>query len=328
MKKPLIKLIVLTLCYLISASCKDQNDTSSTTPLASEFSEYINRFVTEANKRNVKVTVSTLQIKFDSSIGSLCGYGSPDPPRVSIRKDCWDNYPDIAKEILIFHELGHAILRRPHDDSKLGNGDYSTIMNTGDISVLYNEYTPDKRDYYLDELFGALGELPAWAKAKANEKLIFKDEIVDGRNWRYVISGVASHTGSITDQIFSSPNKSLMINSSANSSGFSYWYYSFAPSDIEEGAEFVAKVKIKASGLTGKGAYFAMRANINEKEYPIFFYTTQSNSMISGSTDFVEYSLTANYFPNKVDQLYIFLLLDGNNQGQVYFDDVALVKRY
>jgi hypothetical protein len=43
----------------------------------------------------------------------------------------------VSKEILMFHELGHAILRRSHDQSVLPNGDYASIMYP-DPMLLYN----------------------------------------------------------------------------------------------------------------------------------------------------------------------------------------------
>jgi hypothetical protein len=324
MKSRLLKVLFLAIYFLIT-SCQENVKYVGVPP--SPFQDYIDRFVDEAKKRGITISVSNLTVKF-GTVYNYCGYGEPNPPRVSIDKKCWDSYPDIAKEILMFHELGHAILARSHDDSRLGNGDYVTLMNTGDISMLYNEYTPGKRMYYLDELFNVLKGLPDWTKAKTNETLLFYDEINDASigNWVYQISGVASQTGSVTDNVYYSPFKSLMISSSPSASGFSYWVRSWKPTDIEEGADLILKVRIKGLGLTGKGAFFAFRANVSEKEYPIFFYTTQLTNPVIGTTDFTEYSLKVTYFPSRADQLHIFLLLDGNNQGQVYFDDVQLVK--
>ena len=78
--------------------------------------------------------------------------------------------------------------------------------------------------------------------------------------------------------------------------------------------------------MSGGGAYFAFRANVIEKDYPIFFYTTQTDNPAIGTNDFKEYSIKVNYFPNKCDQLSIFLMMDGASAGSVYFDDVQLLK--
>ena len=84
--------------------------------------------------------------------------------------------------------------------------------------------------------------------------------------------------------------------------------------------------KIKALDLRGAGAFFAIRANVNEKSYPIFFYTTQTDNPATGTNDFKEYSIKVNYFPNKCDGLNIFLIMDGTSTGTVYFDDIQLLK--
>lgn len=123
----------------------------------------------------------------------------------------------------------------------------------------------------------------------------------------------------------SSADHSLAIPSNGTSTGFSYWYYRWSPQDIEVGAELVLKLKIKAEGLTGDGAYFAFRADIEGEEYPVFFYTTQGEPAL-GTTDFKEYSVKVNYFPSMIEQLNIFLILDGSSTGTVYFDDIQVLK--
>jgi predicted SprT family Zn-dependent metalloprotease len=47
---------------------------------------------------------------------------------VVINSNCWQSYNDINKEKLLFHELGHAVLNRPHNDYKLPDGDFKSMM--------------------------------------------------------------------------------------------------------------------------------------------------------------------------------------------------------
>ena len=84
---------------------------------------------------------------------------------IYIRESEWSEMPDLQKESLIFHELGHCAANIPHDDAMMdsdlyilaedGIGFYyysevpATIMNHILIDVLVYEAL---RDYYIEEL--------------------------------------------------------------------------------------------------------------------------------------------------------------------------------
>ena len=290
-----------------------------------ELNEYVNRFVEAASQRGITISLTNLEVKFED-VSNSCGEGLVEPRLVKIDPSCWSNLPDIPRELLMFHELGHTILKRTHDHSTLPNGDYKSIM-TEDPTTLYNEYTPEKRVYYLDELFGVVTSLPKWTSVKTIETVVLMDEVTVNDPWHYTVSGAANHQGGLVDSVFSSPDYSLAIHSDGVASGYSYWSYSFVPQGIEVGSEVVLKVKIKAMSLTGGGAFFALRLDVDEKDYPIFFSTTQQDP-VKGTTEFGSstYSITMKYYPNKVDALRIFLFLDGTSTGTVFFDDIQLLK--
>ena len=313
-----ILLTVLGLAF----SC-NQEQANRAPDIDPELLPYVNRFVDEASLRGETISLDNLVAKLET-LQNSCGSGWSNPPKVSIDKTCWNNFPDIPKELLVFHQLGQALLGRSVDNSKLPTGDYVSIMCENPI-YLYNEYTPGKRTYYLDELFEVVGRLPNWAFVKTSETSIFQDPIDTNNLWQHFVSGSANHTASLSGD-FSSPPLSLSIKSNGTNSGYSYWVYSWKPTNIEEGTDLVLKVKIKASDLSGGGAYFAFRANVNEKSYPIYFYTTQTDNPAIGTNDFKEYSIKVNYFPNKCDLLDIFLIMDGTSTGTVYFDDIQVLK--
>jgi len=318
----LSRLLIIFVCVLLMISCEDDDKYS----IAPDFTTYVDRFVSEANLRGITINTDKLDVHFGDLESDICGQGSPDPPKVRFNKTCWDNLPDVPKEILMFHELGHAILRRQHDQGVLPNGDYKSIMYP-DPAVLYNEHTPEKRIYYLDELFNTLNGLPAWTSAKTNEFTVLEDEILDSNDWNFKLTNGANAVGSVVDTAFSSEPYSLALHSNGSATGFSSWSYSWTPNNIAVGSELLLKVKIKADGLTGGGAFFAFRADPKEiEEYPIFFYTIQ-NSPVKGTTEFgsTEYSIRVNYFPQDVDKLNIYLILDGTSEGTVFFDDIQLL---
>lgn len=315
---------ILPLFFLLIFSCND-NDVKGPT-IDGELRPYVDEFVEEASKRGKPISLDNLEVLF-AEVGDVCGRGSISPLRVTINKSCWTEQPDIAKEILMFHELGHSLLKKTHDSRKLPNGDYASIMYEDPVT-LYNEYTPEKRTYYLDELFDVLaGALPQWTAEKTNESVVLSDEILNNGAWIYNVNGLANHTGAVVDSISASPANSLAIHSNGVATGFSHWSYSFTPTNIEEGSAVVLKVKIKAVDLSGGGAFFVLRGDVAEKDYPILFYSTQDKPVL-GNTYFgeTEYSVKVNYFPSKLDDLQIFLILDGTSTGSVYFDDIQLLK--
>jgi hypothetical protein len=64
---------------------------------------------------------------------------------IVIDKHTWDINPDIIREVILFHELGHGVLNRDHSD------DVNSLMSTnnGDIYRYYKE----NKKIVLDELF-------------------------------------------------------------------------------------------------------------------------------------------------------------------------------
>lgn len=307
----------LMLCILLVSCNKDE------AVIPSEFATYLDRFVNEAKLRGKTISLDKLEVRF-KDLENNCGLAEIEPLRVNIDEACWNRMPDVAKELLMFHELGHALLRLNHDDGTLPNGDYKSIM-VPDPTVLYNDFTLEKRVYYLDELFGVLKGLPAWTALKTNEYSVIDDNITLPTAWAFISSNGALHEGEVIDSVYYSAENCLAIKSNGTSSGFSYWRYQWTPQGIEMGDEVVLKLKIKSEGLTNGGAYFAFRADIQGEEFPVFFYTTQGDPVL-GTNDFKEYSVKVNYFPSMIEQLNIFLILDGSSTGTVYFDDIQVLK--
>ena len=275
---------ILIAIFVLTFSC-NQEETNTEPVIDSELLPYVNRFVDEAKIRGKIISLDNLVARLET-LPNRCGSGTLNPPRVNIDKTCWNDLPDIPKELLVFHQLGQALLGRANDNSKLPTGDYVSIMCENPV-YLYNEYTPGKRAYYLDELFEVVGQLPDWTFIKTNETSIVQEPIDTNNLWQHFVSGNANHTASLSGD-FSSPPVSLSIKSNGTNSGYSYWVYSWKPTNIEEGTDLVLKVKTKASNLSGGGAYFAFRANVNEKSYPIFFYTSQTDNPTIGTNDFKE----------------------------------------
>jgi hypothetical protein len=285
-----------------------------------EFKIYVDRFVQEARNRKRIISVDDLEVKFGAVQN---GCWSTNLSVVTIDRNCWNNYPEVVREIVLFNALGYSILQRNTSNALLPNGDYASIMCENPL-YLYNEYVPEKRSYYLDELFGSVNGIPSWALIKTKESVILNEKISVDSKWLYKIANGANHQGTIVSTIFSSPSYSLAIQSIASSSGFSYWQYNFMPENIEVGSDLLLKVKVKATGLTNGGAYLYFNAFVDNEV--VFVYTTKGKDISIGTHDFKEYTIKVNYFPEKVTELNIFLVLDGTSSGSVNFDDIQLLK--
>ena len=136
-----------------------------------EVQAYVDRFVAEGTKRGVSLDISRLVIQVQGEIqpqnaAGACHYFSENnTPHIVIDTTSFNwKHKDHTREMLVFHELAHCLLGRRHENQKLPNGNYASMMRS-DRGVLYG---PDsyKRSYYLDELFELNPAIPSWAKAR------------------------------------------------------------------------------------------------------------------------------------------------------------------
>jgi hypothetical protein len=328
-----ISRVSLVVIVLLLGCSKDNPQPTGT---SADFTEYINRFVAEGKARNVSVDISNLIVEYIDQVtisGSpYCGQSLPGSvPHVQITKSagCWSNQTDVNKEILIFHELGHALLKRSHYDFELQNGLWVSLMHSGNQFNLYNEFEPALRSYYLDELFNPNTPLPVAVLPKSNSKIVLSDSISITNNWTFhkTVSSL-NHVESISNTNYVSAHHSLSIQAPAGgvTDGFSYWVFSVDPSGITTGSELELKVKVKLDNVTTGGVSIVLRGDVGGSQG--FFKTTQGVVDIKGTQNFTEYTVSQPYFPAKVSTLYIFLVFFGNSTGTVYFDDVTLINKY
>lgn len=162
---------------------------------------YIDDFIEEAASRGIELTVDDLVILFEEdlmvngvSAAGLCQTGGrKHTPTIKIDTTSLNWTLNLStKEQLIFHELGHCVLGRAHNDRRLGNSNYASSMRTSGEQIYGPVYSNFKRDYYLDELFVESTPEPEWAVnlfnysniAFASKTLIY-EELFDapGNGW-------------------------------------------------------------------------------------------------------------------------------------------------
>jgi hypothetical protein len=311
---------------LVLSMCSKENNTPAV--IAPDFKTYVDRFVSEAASRGVNVDVSKLSVSYSDTLKYYCGWGDYKNKAIFISSldGCWKTKSDLNKEILLFHEMGHAILGRSHDNNKLPNGDYKTMMFGGNQFDLYSEDSPERRKYYLDELFNSATPAPGWSSVKNNPTILLSDSInAKTTNWNYKKTDGTVQTGMFNSQVYLSPGTSMEIQSSSTSStAFSYWYYSWAPQGINQSDRLQLTVNVKVDNVTGPGVYVALRGDSGAGT--VFFHTTQGATKISGTSGFTSYTVDVPYYVTTAKYLIVFLIMDAQSTGTVYFDDVTVTK--
>ena len=136
--------IIITICFLFVFSCERK------TKIDPVLMPYMEMFLNEGIKRGVNVSINC-SVEF----GHIKQAGKTEikggSVKVIINLAVWDNMGEEARELLIFHELGHAVLKRNHLD-KIMEGCCVSIMDfAAPINCL--KCYKEKRTDYLDELF-------------------------------------------------------------------------------------------------------------------------------------------------------------------------------
>ena len=139
-------LILLALCC---SACQPEEEG----PVIDEsLQPYVESFELEAAARGKDIIVTTSMvlesISSDRTIGQCQSY-SDGSNRIVIDPANFKALSPINKEYIVFHELGHCVLGRGHED--LGDS-CSSIMHEGESNCI-EEYSLTNRSNWLDELF-------------------------------------------------------------------------------------------------------------------------------------------------------------------------------
>lgn len=121
------------------------------------FVTYVDRFKGECHTHRRPITIDNLILKFVVNIKDPTIYGlcyATSTPMIVISSTKWLHLSEEGREQLIFHELGHCLFGRHHDDSYIRMGEFS-IPRTLMISYQIDDYTYHRyHEYYMQEFFG------------------------------------------------------------------------------------------------------------------------------------------------------------------------------
>lgn len=324
-------------CLFFSACKKEETSTVLIDPA---FEEYVDRFFAEANKRGVDLIKEDIQVNFEDLEDDRCGYGitvnsAIRTVGISDEPSCWEDFTEIQKETFMFHELGHAVLKRQHRDALLPNGMFKSIMRGGSAigiaSDTYNDYKLATRSYYLDELFRVSDAIPEWGKEKTEQTLVFQDnfEALD-TNWMFFTSTIEPDTNFSRKIILgeNGANSFAKITSkeAADNKVFAAWRYNIFDQTFSEGGTLKLKVNISAKDLIGEGISIVLRidSESNGSREISGFSSTQEGINITGTFESKEFTTQIGYYPTDVNRIAIFLVMIDNTKGEVQFNNVEL----
>ena len=139
--------------FLGTSACGSNNLNNGT--IDAEFAPYVERFQQMAMNSNVAVSMNSLSVIFGQPSGArqnaVClTHTLSFEKKILIRTSTWEEMDELAREALIFHELGHCLLGRPHTSAVDAHGIPLSMMSPWTMSS--STYSARREDY-LSELF-------------------------------------------------------------------------------------------------------------------------------------------------------------------------------
>lgn len=173
------RITVVALIFLLSGCIKNK-----VILVDNEFDQFVENFKEEASLRSkdIEDELGAISIIFDDIEDPyVSGTCRTSDKVIIIDKFSWSRLNFEEKEHLIFHELGHCVLKRyDHKELESESGDCYSFMRSSSNACSINYYSELWRAYYLDELFNEQEELPNWYEGEEDYTGIvnsFKTEI-------------------------------------------------------------------------------------------------------------------------------------------------------
>ena len=342
MKKTTRSFLVLFTTILFF-SCSDDDSPKDLVDVSNDIEPdifpFIQTFVDEAAARNISFDFRGFEATFSEEDiddnGDICGRASAfsdNTNTITIRnsESCWIDRPDATREALVFHELGHALLDRPHRDDRFDNGLVRSIMETGTLGP-YSEFSPLLMAYLFDEMFDETTEIPEWALNKTvivpfdiNSDL---EESDGGWNLLTTLNGSTQGiiTGSRTTDDAASGDFSLTITSSQSVDETHFWRMRLVDvTGLPETADLNLEAKVRLQSVQGEGILVGGAIDVDGE-----IISSGETENLTGTTNgFQTFNVTIPYWPNRSATLTILLLVLPETTGVVYFDDITLNAAY
>lgn len=299
---------------------------------------YIERFLEEANKRGHTFSLDDVQAFLLPQVADegirICGLGyapkfGDKVRRIDIDQLCWEFSNDAEREILVFHELGHALLDRTHNDWKLPNGRNRSIMFAGEFCDIYASYQDcqlELRDYYIDELFNEGILIPEWSKRQKIDRVFFTDDFSLGRlGWTSSTPSPTASTQLDTTQFFSPP-AALQLSQTSSQKMTHTWSRTIALFPIKICSNITISTNIKTQSL-GDGQLdilISYPSSNGEGITATCEHQFTVEETVATQKDFQNFEFTLRCVPGGKKDIEVQFALTTSQKSAVYLDDISM----
>lgn len=157
-------LLFLLTIFIFAACQRDIEENASTIDqidIPSDLQPYFETFKEKALENGLQIDYESANITAEirlideGSVAGTCSTNGHDLRHITIDESFWNQASHLLKEMVVFHELGHCILGRGHEESAFPNGICRSIMRSG-LGSCRDAYIPQNRDYFIQELFSSV----------------------------------------------------------------------------------------------------------------------------------------------------------------------------
>lgn len=152
------KRLIWGIIYCCIGFCACEKEQAVPSKVDEALQPYFERFDEEARARGFDFSIEMEELEADiigierDGVLGQCHYSEQAPNIVEVDDEFWAGASDLEKEYVVFHELGHCVLGRNHNDDRNTDGTCSSIMQSG-LTTCRVSYNSSNRTLYLDELF-------------------------------------------------------------------------------------------------------------------------------------------------------------------------------
>ena len=132
----------LVLCVVLgvstSACAPKEKQHDAFLQVDAPFQDFVSNFEQASSEEGQALVINDLVVAFGSTPNlnetGVCEYAENETPRITINQRIWNTLNDYDKQEVMFHELGHCVLKRLHQ-----NGEMMAYNNTVRIaeSIMY-----------------------------------------------------------------------------------------------------------------------------------------------------------------------------------------------
>lgn len=151
-------LAISVVLFSASSCAPKEKQHESFLQIDSAFQDYVNTFEQVAAQEGTPLTISDLVISFGTTPSlnetGVCEWTENETPKIIVNQRIWNTLNDYDKQEVLFHELGHCVLRRIHQSGEMSAYNGSTTVP---VSVMYPYRIPgtiyrDNMAHYNTEL--------------------------------------------------------------------------------------------------------------------------------------------------------------------------------